>query len=54
MPANLTVRVLILFAAVGVMALIMPINPESAHSQSVIRDNSWGDLPLKVTLKAGQ
>lgn len=54
MQTNLTIRVLILFAAVGAVALIIPVHPEAAHSQSVIHTNTWGSLPIQVTLKAEQ
>lgn len=54
MQANLTIRVLVLFAAVGAVALVIPTHLVVANSRSVMRDNSWGNLPLEVTLKAGQ
>ncbi|MER3477347.1 MAG: hypothetical protein C4287_13685 [Leptolyngbya sp. ERB_1_2] len=54
MQTTLTVRVLLLFAAVGAVALGIPVHSEAAHSQSVIYTDSWGRLPFRVTLKAEQ
>jgi len=54
MQVNLTIRVLPLFAAVGAVALSIPVHSEAAHNQSVTPANRWGRLPFTVTLKAGE
>lgn len=45
------IRILILFAGVGIVAASIPLHPEAADSQSV-NPTLWGNFPVKATLKA--
>ncbi|MBE9010513.1 hypothetical protein IQ250_09875 [Pseudanabaenaceae cyanobacterium LEGE 13415] len=51
MKVNLAIRILILFAGVGIVAASIPLHPEVANSQSA-NSALWGNFLLKATLKA--
>lgn len=53
MQSTLAIRVLALFAVVGVGALLIPVDLQVADSQTVY-PSTWGRLPLNVKVKGAQ